>query len=135
MEEVNNKKETGEMIEKEIVFSETVKAGKRIYYIDVKKSRNNDLFLAITESKKIPSSDGDVSKFSFEKHNIFLYKEDFEKFSKSLLNAIHFIEEKQGNLNRDYPENPDHATGENPEEPKADTDALLDNEIKLDIEF
>ena len=66
--------------DKEIVFSKAIKAGKRIYYLDVKKNRKEEMFLAITESKKIVSGEGDDSQVSFEKHKIFLYKEDFEKF-------------------------------------------------------
>ena len=71
--------------DKEIVFSKAIKAGKRIYYLDVKKNRKDEMFLAITESKKIVSGEGDDSQVSFEKHKIFLYKEDFEKFMNSLL--------------------------------------------------
>ena len=82
--------------EKEIVFSQTVKAGKRIYYIDVKKSRKDDMFLAITESKKIVSGEGDNTSVSFEKHKIFLYREDFEKFFNSLKEAIEFVTAEQG---------------------------------------
>ena len=68
------------MNDKEIVFSQSIKAGKRIYYLDVKKNRKDEMFLAITESKKIVMGEGDDSQVSFEKHKIFLYKEDFEKF-------------------------------------------------------
>ena len=76
--------------EQEIVYSKSVKAGKRIYYLDVKKSRNNDLFLAITESKKKYSGDEDGA-VSYEKHKIFLYKEDFEKFTDALNEIVGFI--------------------------------------------
>ena len=62
--------------DKEIVFSKAIKAGKRIYYLDVKKNRKDEMFLAITESKKIVSGEGDDSQVSFEKHKIFLYKEN-----------------------------------------------------------
>lgn len=77
--------------EQEIVFSKSIKAGKRIYYIDVKRNRKNDLFVAITESKKIISGFDDDIKVSYEKHKIFLYKEDFDKFSESLEEVIDFI--------------------------------------------
>ena len=56
--------------DKEIVFSKAIKAGKRIYYLDVKKNRKDEMFLAITESKKIVSGEGDDSQVSFEKHKI-----------------------------------------------------------------
>ena len=74
--------------DKEIVFSKAIKAGKRIYYLDVKKNRKDEMFLAITESKKIVSGEGDDSQVSFEKHKIFLYKEDFEKFMNGLQQKI-----------------------------------------------
>lgn len=74
--------------EKEIVFSKVVKAGKRVYYLDVKKDRRDDLFLSITESKRKNLEDG---QFVYEKHKIFLYKEDFDKFSQELGETIGFI--------------------------------------------
>lgn len=92
------KKSAVEMNDKEIIFSKSIKAGKRIYYLDVKKNRKDEMFLAITESKKIVSGEGDDSQVSFEKHKIFLYKEDFEKFMNGLNQAIEFINETQVNL-------------------------------------
>ena len=83
------KKKSGlDVSDKEIVFSQSIKAGKRIYYLDVKKNRKDEMFLAITESKKIVTGEGDESQVSFEKHKIFLYKEDFEKFMNGLQQAI-----------------------------------------------
>ena len=91
------KKKSGlDVNDKEIVFSQSIKAGKRIYYLDVKKNRKDEMFLAITESKKIVTGEGDESQVSFEKHKIFLYKEDFEKFMNGLQQAIGFIQEQQG---------------------------------------
>ena len=87
MEEFKNERK-----EQEIVFSKSVKAGKRIYYLDVKRSRNNDLFLAITESKKKFAED-ENAPVMYEKHKIFLYKEDFEKFTDALTEIIGFINE------------------------------------------
>lgn len=87
MEEFKNERK-----EQEIVFSKSVKAGKRIYYLDVKRSRNNDLFLAITESKKKFAED-ESAPVMYEKHKIFLYKEDFEKFTDALTEIIGFINE------------------------------------------
>jgi len=86
MEDFRNEKK-----EQDIIFSKAVKAGKRIYYLDVKKSRNNDLFLSVTESKKKFLSDEENAPFSIEKHKIFLYKEDFEKFQDALTEIIDFI--------------------------------------------
>ena len=85
------RKNDGEKRDQEIVYSKAIKAGKRIYYLDVKKNRKDDLFLAITESKKKVNGEGDDAQISFEKHKIFLYKEDFEKFSDGLAEVISFI--------------------------------------------
>ena len=79
--------------DKEILYSKTIKAGKRIYYIDVKKSSKDDLFIAITESKKVVIGEGENVQVNFEKHKIFLYKEDFDKFLSGLSEAITFVNE------------------------------------------
>ena len=82
--------------EKEIVYSQAIKAGKRIYYIDVKKNRKDEMYLSITESKKIIAGEGENTSVSFEKHKIFLYREDFEKFASSLKEAIDYVVAQQG---------------------------------------
>ena len=87
MEEFRRK--TADEIEKDVIFSHAIKAGKRIYYLDVKRNRKDELFLAITESKK--KFVGDESQVSFEKHKIFLYKEDFEKFRAGMDEVINYI--------------------------------------------
>lgn len=74
--------------DKDLLFSESVKAGKRIYYFDVKQSRNGDKYIAITESKKIVDNSTEVPRFSFEKHKLFLYKEDYEKFMNALTKVV-----------------------------------------------
>ena len=91
------KKMSADMNDKEIVFSKSIKAGKRIYYLDVKKNRKDEMFLAITESKKVITGEGDDSQVSFEKHKIFLYREDFQKFMAGLTEAIDFIERSDMN--------------------------------------
>lgn len=99
--------------EKEIVFSRSVKAGKRMYYIDVKRDRRNDLFLSITESKrKGVTPDG---QFLFEKHKIFLYKEDFAKFEEALAESLQFIRAEMGDELETTPaaENPAEALDSN----------------------
>ena len=82
--------------EKDILFSRTIRAGKRIYYLDVKQSSRGDMYLALTESKKIVSGDAEMPQFNFEKHKIFLYPEDFDKYTNGLADAMKFIYEKQG---------------------------------------
>lgn len=77
--------------EQDIIFSRAVKAGKRIYYLDVKRNRNQELFVAITESKKIVSPEGEGVPPTFEKHKIFLYQEDFGKFADALQDVMAFV--------------------------------------------
>ena len=87
--------------EKDIIYSQAVKAGKRIYYLDVKRNKRNELFLSITESKKKLVGEGPDAPYAFEKHKIFLYQEDFSKFISGLSKAIGFIHENQ-TLNERY---------------------------------
>jgi hypothetical protein len=75
--------------EREDVYSKVVRAGKRTYFFDVRSTRGNDLFLTITESKKHTRDDGSVS---YEKHKIFLYKEDFGKFMDGLTHTLDELE-------------------------------------------
>ena len=82
---------TNDKREQEIVFSRAIKTGKRIYYLDVKRTRYDDLFLAITESKKRIIGTDENAQVTFEKHKIFLYKEDFEKFTSVLHEVIDFV--------------------------------------------
>ena len=82
--------------DKDIIFSKAIKAGKRIYYLDVKKSRNDEMYLAITESKKVYAGIGENAQANFEKHKIFLYREDFEKFMNGLNEAVQYIVDAQG---------------------------------------
>lgn len=71
------------------VYSKPVRAGKRTYFFDVKTTRGNkDYYLTITESKRRNNPDG---SFTYDKHKIFLYKEDFEKFSEGLAEIIEYI--------------------------------------------
>lgn len=75
----------------EDVYSKPVRAGKRTYFFDVKATKgNNDYFLTITESKRRTNQDG---SFSFDKHKIFLYKEDFAKFTEGLEEVISYVKE------------------------------------------
>jgi hypothetical protein len=70
------------------IFSKSVRAGKRTYFFDVKSTKGKDLYLTITESKKRFNDDG---KFFFEKHKLFLYKEDFDKFEEGFREALEAI--------------------------------------------
>jgi len=84
-----------ERVDKEDIYSKVVRAGKRTYFFDVKATRRNDFYLTITESKKRIGRDG---KFYFEKHKIFLYKEDFEKFADGLTDVVEYIREHQPDI-------------------------------------
>lgn len=66
------------------IYSKRVKAGKRTYFFDIKSTRSNDYYLTITESKRRFKDDG----FFYEKHKIFLYKEDFGKFMEALNQTV-----------------------------------------------
>ena len=89
--------------QREEVFSKSVRAGKRTYFFDVKSTKANDFYLTITESKKRIGDDGNPF---FEKHKIFLYREDFQKFVDGLNEAINHV----GTLKV---EAPDHSSGRN----------------------
>lgn len=121
--EVEKRKFEIEKKDNEIIYSKAIKAGKRIYYLDVKKSRNDDLFLAITESKKkVVGSEEDV-QVTYEKHKIFLYKEDFDKFVEGLQDVVGFIKKEQG-------EAPQREVREYKESETAGTDNLENKETK-----
>lgn len=82
-----------EQAESDILFSRVVKAGKRVYYIDVKSDRRGEYYLAMTESKRI--KDGtETERPIFEKHKIFLYREDMLKFFEAFGDAVHFVGER-----------------------------------------
>ena len=106
----------------EDVYSKPVRAGKRTYFFDVKSTKgNNDYYLTITESKRRQEQDGSLS---FDKHKIFLYKEDFEKFQEGLSEVLAYMKE---NL---LPDVPEHTY-----EPLADkADGQSDNQFS-DVNF
>jgi hypothetical protein len=74
--------------DREEIYSRVIRAGKRTYFFDVKATRSEDYYLTITESKKVFDAEGNSH---YEKHKIFLYKEDFEKFSQGFDETIGFI--------------------------------------------
>lgn len=121
------KKRSTTETDKEIVFSKAIKAGKRIYYLDVRKNRKDEMFLAITESKKVVNCESESPSVSFEKHKIFLYKEDFGKFMDGINEAIGFI----NNGNQINELNPD---GENEIQENSGC-GYTSGEIKIDIDF
>jgi len=82
MEEIENK-------DREEIFSRVVRAGKRTYFFDVKSTVGEEFYLTITESKR--RFNNEQGKFFYEKHKLFLYREDFEKFTLGLSDAMEFI--------------------------------------------
>lgn len=109
------------------IYSAKVKAGKRTYFFDVKSTRSNDYYLTITESKKRFKEDG----FSYEKHKIFLYKEDFNKFLEALTNTVNHVKtELMPNV--DFTQF-DHVPAENEEAAATASKASgIDSELKWD---
>ncbi|MBL7963452.1 MAG: PUR family DNA/RNA-binding protein [Flavobacteriales bacterium] len=108
--------------EREDVYSKAVRAGKRTYFFDVKSTRGRDLFLTITESKKHTHEDGTAS---YEKHKIFLYKEDFEKFLEGLQDTLAEIDRLRST--GDY-------QSAAPREPRPDEPPASDRSRDIDFE-
>ena len=86
--------------QKEEIFTRVVRAGKRTYFFDVKATRKDDYYLTITESKKRLGKEG---KVFYEKHKIFLYKEDFEKFTEGLKDAVTYIDNGKNEIKASGP--------------------------------
>jgi hypothetical protein len=107
MEEIENKDR-----DREEIFSRAVRAGKRTYFFDVKSTIGEEYYITITESKR--RFNNEQGKFFYEKHKLFLYKEDFDKFSNGLSDVIEFIR-----------------TGQAPERPEAMTDMVPEEETEV----
>ena len=86
MEEKDNKM-------REEIFSKSVRAGRRTYFFDVRATRAEDYYMTITESKRHTKEDG---SFYYQKHKIYLYKEDFDSFLESLKEVSDFIIKEKG---------------------------------------
>ncbi|MCX6306945.1 MAG: DUF3276 family protein [Bacteroidetes bacterium] len=84
MEEIDNKDR-----DREEIFSRAIRAGKRTYFFDVKATVGEEYYITITESKR--RFNNEQGKFFYEKHKLFLYKEDFDKFANGLSDVVEFI--------------------------------------------
>lgn len=123
--------------ENDILYSKTVKAGKRVYYVDVKKDRNGEFYLSITESKRIYSGEDDGHPV-FEKHKIFLYREDIDKFAEAFTAAADYAskEASRGGLANEY-----FSDGQIPAEsttddsPEDDFERKPASDFRLDFDF
>ena len=125
---METEKKTTEGREADILFSRTVKAGQRIYYIDVKQNRKGEMYLSITESKKMLSGSPEMPQVSYEKHKIFLFHEDFNKFGEALQQAFSFVDQEQGEAKERPVWNGEEANN-------ASEANEADDAIKLDLEF
>jgi hypothetical protein len=105
------------------IFSKSVRAGKRTYFFDVKATKGNDFYLTVTESKKRFTDEG---KFHYEKHKLFLYKEDFEKFQEGLQEAIDKIKNLQSELGSSVSSESDSTAGSSDSFTDVDFDDLGD---------
>ena len=102
---------------KEELFSKAVKAGKRTYFFDVKETKAGEQYLTLTESKR--RFDNNQGKFVYEKHKLFLFQEDFDKFLDGFNQAVGFI------------------NGEEPQEEEKEEDVQGEEVLKkmADIDF
>lgn len=118
---MDTEKKNQEGRDADILFSRTIKAGQRIYYIDVKQNRRGEMYLCITESKKMQSGSQDMPTVNYEKHKIFLFREDFSKFDDALRDAFSFVTNGQGDAQERQQE----------DLPKQEEEGA----IKLDLDF
>ncbi len=93
--------EFGTNVPRDDIYSKAVRAGKRTYFFDVKSTRSNELYLTITESKR--RFNQQTGKFFYEKHKLFLYQEDFDKFKDALNDSFSAIERLQGEILKESP--------------------------------
>jgi len=82
-----------ERVDQEEIFSQVLRAGRRTYFFDVRATKADDYYLTVTESKKFTHDDG---SFHYQKHKIYLYKEDFADFQEMLTKATSFIINEKG---------------------------------------
>ncbi len=110
-----------ELNEREEKFAKSVRAGKRTYFFDVKETKNNFYYITITESKK--RFNPKTGQFFYEKHKIFLYPEDFDKFAEGLNETIEFVKGEQGDITLEHMQYRDDEEGTS-----SDFGALEDDE-------
>ena len=120
--EENEKVDRDRDRDKEEIFSRTVRAGKRTYFFDVKATIAEERYLTITESKR--RFNNEQGKFFYEKHKLFLYREDFEKFINGLNDAVEFIQTGKA------PDRPEPEPEEN-----HDTSETLQSNKHVDLSF
>jgi len=121
-------------MEREEIFSKTLRAGRRTYFFDVRSTKAGDYYLTLTESKKFTNDDG---SFHYKKHKIYLYKEDFSEFNSNLQEMTDYIIKEKGEEviserhEKDYQK--DNAANETvTEEPENDEEVKNDTEEASD---
>lgn len=108
-----------ENYDRDEIYSKVVRAGKRTYFFDVKSTRGNDLYLTLTESKKRFDENGEAR---YEKHKVFLYKEDFDKFQEGFQDALDEISRLKETDERFIPVSPDEKNNEENDKTYTQTD-------------
>jgi hypothetical protein len=124
--------ERAERIEQEEIFSQVLRAGRRTYFFDVRATKADDYYLTVTESKKFTHDDG---SFHYQKHKIYLYKEDFTDFHEMLSKATDYIINEKGDEviserhQKDFKKEEITTTDETPETPSTEsfTDVSFDD--------
>ncbi len=121
----------------ESVYSQRIKAGKRrTYFFDVRETRGNDYYLTITESRKRFNDDG------YDRHKIFLYKEDFNKFLKGMTEAIDYVKTELmpdfdfdafSHENTENHQEGNYEDKKNSEEKKEETETTSSDEVPVGI--
>ena len=121
MEEKDNKN-------RDDIFSKSVRAGRRTYFFDVRSTRADDYYMTITESKRHTKEDGSVF---YQKHKIYLYKEDFESFLESFKEVKDFIIKERGTeiitLENDQPDSKSDDSKSDDVDEKVDSDTETEN--------
>ena len=125
-------------MEREEIFSKTMRAGRRTYFFDVRSTKAGDYYLTLTESKKFTNDDG---SFHYKKHKIYLYKEDFSEFNSNLQEMTDYIIKEKGEEviserhQKDYQKEDATTVTEEPEndaEAKNDTEETSDENKESD---
>lgn len=116
---------------REEIYSRPVRAGKRTYFFDVKATRGQDLYMTITESKRRFDDDGNVH---YQKHKIFLYREDFENFEEGFVDAVQKIDELMatGNYRDPIAERKAKAEAESVAEESSETEGETESQNATD---
>jgi len=131
MEEKDNKN-------RDDIFSKSVRAGRRTYFFDVRSTRADDYYMTITESKRHTKEDGSVF---YQKHKIYLYKEDFESFLESFKEVKDFIIKEKGTeiitLDNDQSDSKsdDSKSDDSEEKVGSDTEAENSDNENKDLKF